>query len=52
MIDVLPHGAFLLAILAGDAARALGLLRAHIADSQADVRQITPHRRYSRQTAA
>ncbi|MCJ9712300.1 GntR family transcriptional regulator, partial [Bordetella hinzii] len=42
------HGAILLAILAGDAARALGLLRAHIADSQAEVRKITLHRLYSR----
>ncbi|AKQ54543.1 GntR family transcriptional regulator [Bordetella hinzii] len=46
------HGAILLAILAGDAARALGLLRAHIADSQAEVRKITLHRLYSRRAAA
>ncbi|ANY17194.1 GntR family transcriptional regulator [Bordetella pseudohinzii] len=46
------HGAILLAILAGDARRALGLLRAHIADSQAEVRKITLHRLYSRRTAA
>lgn len=46
------HGSILLAILAGDAARALGLLRAHIADSQAEVRKITLHRLYSRRAAA
>ncbi|MCY1211039.1 phosphonate utilization associated transcriptional regulator [compost metagenome] len=45
------HGAILGAVLDGDAERAVGLLRAHILDSQAAVRKITLHRLYSTRQA-
>ncbi|MNK10561.1 putative HTH-type transcriptional regulator YdfH [compost metagenome] len=45
------HGAILTAVLARDAARAAGLLRAHIQDSQNAVRKITLHRLYSTRRA-
>ncbi|AHV91759.1 GntR family transcriptional regulator [Bordetella holmesii] len=45
------HAAILQAVLAADAARAMSLLRTHIAASQAEVRKITLHRLYSRRGA-
>ena len=45
------HGAILAAALDGDAASAVRLLRAHILDSQAAVREITLHRLYSKRHA-
>lgn len=45
------HGAILAAALDGDAAGAVRLLRAHILDSQAAVREITLHRLYSKRHA-